>query len=297
MSDTVIKLEELTKVFVADDIETRALSGVCLEIQRGDYVSIVGPSGCGKSTLLSILGLLDSPTKGRYILNGRPVHQLTHVEQARVRNREIGFIFQAFNLIGDLTVYENIELPLTYRGMPVSDRRKRVMDSLERVEMSHRMKHYPSQLSGGQQQRVAVARALSGQPSILLADEPTGNLDSRNGETVMELLRELHRQGATICMVTHDPRYAGYAERTFHLFDGRIVRGESCRTLIFSRICACPDPIARRAIQEIPFDKYRIYSITVRPFGRLAYAESLGFCLAIAVRSVRIFVRSPGMRC
>jgi len=223
VSDTVIKLEELTKLFVTDEIETHALSGVSLEIRRGDYVSIVGPSGCGKSTLLSILGLLDSPTTGRYILNGRPVQELTHRERARVRNREIGFIFQAFNLIGDLTVYENIELPLTYRGMPASERRKRVIDSLERVEMAHRMKHYPSQLSGGQQQRVAVARALAGEPSILLADEPTGNLDSRNGETVMELLCELHRQGATICMVTHDPRYAGYADLTFHLFDGRIV--------------------------------------------------------------------------
>jgi putative ABC transport system ATP-binding protein len=223
VNDTVIQLEELTKVFVADEIETCALSDVSLEIERGDYVSIVGPSGCGKSTLLSILGLLDSPTKGRYFLKGVAVQELTHSERARVRNREIGFIFQGFNLIGDLTVYENIELPLTYRGMPASERRRRAMESLERVEMSHRMNHYPSQLSGGQQQRVAVARALGGQPSILLADEPTGNLDSRNGETVMELLRELHRQGATICMVTHDPRYAGYADRTFHLFDGRIV--------------------------------------------------------------------------
>jgi putative ABC transport system ATP-binding protein len=226
VSDAVIKLEELTKLFVTDEVETHALSGVSLEISRGDYVSIVGPSGCGKSTLLSILGLLDSPTTGRYILNGRPVQELTHRERARVRNREIGFIFQAFNLIGDLTVYENIELPLTYRGMPASERRKRVIDSLERVEMAHRMKHYPSQLSGGQQQRVAVARALAGEPSILLADEPTGNLDSRNGETVMELLCELHRQGATICMVTHDPRYAGYADLTFHLLDGRIVAAD-----------------------------------------------------------------------
>lgn len=223
MNDTVIKLDGLTKVFLTDEVETHALAGVHLEIKRGDYFSIAGPSGCGKSTLLSILGLLDSPTEGSYTLNGRPVQELTHSERARVRNREIGFIFQAFNLIGDLTVYENVELPLTYRGMPSSERKKRVQESLEKVEMAHRMKHYPSQLSGGQQQRVAVARALGGQPSILLADEPTGNLDSRNGEAVMELLRELHREGATICMVTHDPRYASYADRTIHLFDGRIV--------------------------------------------------------------------------
>lgn len=223
MNDTVIKLEGLTKVFLTDEVETHALSGVHLEIKRGDYFSIAGPSGCGKSTLLSILGLLDSPTEGTYTLNGRPVQELSHSERARVRNREIGFIFQAFNLIGDLTVYENVELPLTYRGMPSSERKKRVQESLEKVEMAHRMKHYPSQLSGGQQQRVAVARALAGQPSILLADEPTGNLDSRNGEAVMDLLRELHQEGATICMVTHDPRYASYADRTIHLFDGRIV--------------------------------------------------------------------------
>jgi putative ABC transport system ATP-binding protein len=223
MNDNVIRLDGLTKVFLTDEVETHALSGVHLEIKRGDYFSIAGPSGCGKSTLLSILGLLDSPTDGSYTLNGRPVQELSHSERARVRNREIGFIFQAFNLIGDLTVYENVELPLTYRGMPSSERRKRVQESLEKVEMAHRMKHYPSQLSGGQQQRVAVARALGGQPSILLADEPTGNLDSRNGEAVMELLRELHQEGATICMVTHDPRYARYADRTIHLFDGRIV--------------------------------------------------------------------------
>jgi putative ABC transport system ATP-binding protein len=223
MDDTVIKLEGLTKVFLTDEVETHALAGIHLEIRRGDYFSISGPSGCGKSTLLSILGLLDSPSEGEYTLNGKPVQELTHRERARVRNREIGFIFQAFNLIGDLTVYENVELPLTYRGMPSSERKKRVQESLEKVEMAHRMKHYPSQLSGGQQQRVAVARALGGQPSILLADEPTGNLDSRNGEAVMELLRGLHQEGATICMVTHDPRYAQYADRTIHLFDGRIV--------------------------------------------------------------------------
>ena len=223
MNDTVIQLEGLTKVFLTDEVETHALTGIHLEIKRGEYFSIAGPSGCGKSTLLSILGLLDSPSDGSYVLNGRPAQDLTLSERARVRNREIGFIFQAFNLIGDLTVYENVELPLTYRGMPSSERKKRVQESLDKVGMAHRMKHYPSQLSGGQQQRVAVARALGGQPSILLADEPTGNLDSRNGEAVMDLLRELHREGATICMVTHDPRYARYADRTIHLFDGRIV--------------------------------------------------------------------------
>ena len=227
MTDTVIKLDSLTKVFLTDEVETHALSGLHLEIARGDYISIAGPSGCGKSTLLSILGLLDSPSEGGYMLNGRPVQELSHSERARVRNREIGFIFQAFNLIGDLTVYENVELPLTYRGMPSSERKKRVQESLEKVEMAHRMKHYPSQLSGGQQQRVAVARALGGQPSILLADEPTGNLDSRNGGAVMDLLKELHQEGATICMVTHDPRYASFADRTIHLFDGRIVEEKS----------------------------------------------------------------------
>lgn len=227
MTDTVIKLDGLTKVFLTDEVETHALSGIHLEIRRGDYISIAGPSGCGKSTLLSILGLLDSPSDGGYMLNGRPVQELTHGERARVRNREIGFIFQAFNLIGDLTVYENVELPLTYRGMPSSERRTRVHEALEKVEMAHRMKHYPSQLSGGQQQRVAVARALGGQPSILLADEPTGNLDSRNGGAVMDLLKELHQEGATICMVTHDPRYASFADRTIHLFDGRIVEERS----------------------------------------------------------------------
>ena len=224
MDDTVIKLEGLTKVFLTADVETRALSGIDLEIHRGDYISVAGPSGCGKSTLLNILGLLESPTEGRYLLNGKSVQELTHPERSRVRNREIGFIFQSFNLIGDLTVYENVELPLTYRRMPPTERKKRVIESLEKVEMTDRMKHYPSQLSGGQQQRVAVARALGGQPSILLADEPTGNLDSLNGEAVMDLLRELHQDGSTICMVTHDPRYASYADRTVHLFDGRIVQ-------------------------------------------------------------------------
>jgi len=223
MSENVIQLDGVTKVFLTDEVETHALAGIHLEIKKGEYFSISGPSGCGKSTLLSILGLLDSPSDGSYILNGKPVQDLSLSERARVRNREIGFIFQAFNLIGDLTVYENVELPLTYRGMPAAERKKRVQEALDKVGMAHRMKHYPSQLSGGQQQRVAVARALGGAPAILLADEPTGNLDSRNGEAVMDLMRELHREGASICMVTHDPRYARYADRTIHLFDGRIV--------------------------------------------------------------------------
>ena len=227
MADGLIHLEGVTKVFVTDEVETHALAGIHLDIQKGEYLSIAGPSGCGKSTLLAILGLLDSPSDGTYILNGKPVQNLKLSARARIRNREIGFIFQAFNLIGDLTVYENVELPLTYRGMPSAERKKRVHEALERVGMSHRVKHYPSQLSGGQQQRVAVARALAGDPSILLADEPTGNLDSANGEAVMDLLRELHRGGATICMVTHDPSYARYADRNIHLFDGRVVEESS----------------------------------------------------------------------
>src|SRR3954452_3159040 len=224
--EALIRLEGVTKVFVTDEVETHALGGIHMDIRRGEYVTIAGPSGCGKSTLLAILGLLDTPSDGSFTLNGRPVQGLKMSERARIRNREIGFIFQAFNLIGDLNVYENVELPLTYRGMSGSERKKRVHEALERVGMSHRVKHYPSQLSGGQQQRVAVARALAGSPSILLADEPTGNLDSANGEAVMDLLRDLHRQGATICMVTHDPRYARFAERNIHLFDGRIVEEE-----------------------------------------------------------------------
>jgi putative ABC transport system ATP-binding protein len=219
----LIRLENLSKVFYTDEVETHALSGIHLEIQKGDYVAIAGPSGCGKSTLLSILGLLDSPTDGAYQLNGGAVQDLDLAQRARIRNREIGFIFQSFNLIGDLTVFENVELPLTYRGMRAAERRERVQKALERVGMGHRAKHLPSQLSGGQQQRVAVARALVGEPSILLADEPTGNLDSRNGDAVMELLRGLHRNGSTICMVTHDPRFARHADRTVHLFDGRVV--------------------------------------------------------------------------
>ena len=220
---SLIKLEGVTKVFLTDEVETHALSGIHMDIRKGEYVSIAGPSGCGKSTLLSILGLLDTPTDGTYVLNGRPVQGLTLPERARIRNREIGFIFQSFNLIGDLTVYENVELPLTYRGMPATERKARVTDALEKVGMGHRAKHLPSQLSGGQQQRVAVARALAGSPAVLLADEPTGNLDSKNGDAVMELLHSLHRAGSTIVMVTHDTRFARHAERTIHVFDGRVV--------------------------------------------------------------------------
>ena len=221
--DTLIKLDGVTKVFYTDEVETHALAGIHMEIRKGEYVSIAGPSGCGKSTLLSILGLLDTPTGGSYTLNGKPVATLNMAERARIRNREIGFIFQSFNLIGDLTVFENVELPLTYRGMKSAERKTRTTEALEKVGMAHRAKHLPSQLSGGQQQRVAVARALVGSPLILLADEPTGNLDSRNGEAVMDLLRELHQQGATICMVTHDPRFTRHADRNIHLFDGQVV--------------------------------------------------------------------------
>ena len=218
----LIDLENVSKIFYADEVETHALDGIDLAIHTGEYVAISGPSGCGKSTLLSILGLLDSPTAGDYTLNGRPVAQLSQADRARTRNREIGFIFQSFNLIGDLTVYENVELPLTYRGMKLAERRERVNEALEKVEMAYRAKHLPSQLSGGQQQRVAVARAVAGQPTILLADEPTGNLDSKNGEAVMGLLQTLHGDGSTICMVTHDPRYAEHAGREIHLFDGHV---------------------------------------------------------------------------
>ncbi len=220
---SLIRLSGIKKIFFTDEVETHALQDIHLEVAQGEYVAIAGPSGCGKTTLLSILGLLDTPTDGEYVLAAEPVANLSASQRARIRNRQIGFIFQAFNLIGDLTVYENVELPLTYRGMSASERKQRVTEALERVGMSHRMKHYPAQLSGGQQQRVAVARAVAGDPLILLADEPTGNLDSTNGEAVMELLRELHRGGATICMVTHDPRYAAHADRSVHLFDGRVV--------------------------------------------------------------------------
>jgi len=220
---SLIRLASLRKVFYTDEVETHALSDIHLEVRPGEYVAISGPSGCGKTTLLSILGLLDSPTDGEYLLDGQPVANLSAADRARIRNKQIGFIFQAFNLIGDLTVFENVELPLTYRGLSAAERKQRVHGALEKVGMAHRVKHYPSQLSGGQQQRVAVARAVAGDPLILLADEPTGNLDSSNGEAVMELLRELHRGGATICMVTHDTRYERHAQRTVHLFDGRVV--------------------------------------------------------------------------
>jgi putative ABC transport system ATP-binding protein len=223
----LLRLEGVTKVFLADEVETHALSGIHLEIDRGEFVSIAGPSGCGKSTLLAILGLLDSPTEGTYMLSGKAVSDLAPPERAQIRNREVGFVFQSFNLIGDLTVFENVELPLTYRGVKASERRERVRDALERVGMAHRERHLPSQLSGGQQQRIAVARAVAGDPLIVLADEPTGNLDSAHGEAVMELLGELHDAGATICMVTHDPRYAAYADRMIHLFDGQVVEEQS----------------------------------------------------------------------
>ncbi|HEX6505192.1 MAG TPA: ABC transporter ATP-binding protein [Terriglobales bacterium] len=231
--EPLIDIEDLTKVFYTDEVETHALSGIHLTVRKGEYVAMSGPSGCGKSTLLSIIGLLDTPTSGRYRLNGKPVESLDFAARSRIRNQEIGFIFQSFNLIGDLTVYENVELPLTYRQkMLSSERKKRVMESLERVGMAHRVRHYPSQLSGGQQQRVAVARALGGHPSILLADEPTGNLDSRNGDAVMELLQNLHRDGATICMVTHDARFAKHAQREIHLFDGKVVAEDELRKLM-----------------------------------------------------------------
>ena len=231
-SASLIQLDDLKKVFYTDEVETHALSGVHFDIMKGEYLSIAGPSGCGKSTLLSILGLLDTPSGGRYVLNGTPVENLDASQRAQIRNKEIGFIFQAFNLIGDLTVFENVELPLTYRaGMKAAERKKRVLEALERVRMAHRLNHYPAQLSGGQQQRVAVARALVGSPSILLADEPTGNLDSKNGEQVMALLADLHADGATICIVTHDPRYADYADRKIHMFDGRVVDEETLNRL------------------------------------------------------------------
>ncbi|MGZ5434426.1 MAG: ABC transporter ATP-binding protein [Pyrinomonadaceae bacterium] len=219
----LIRLENVTKIFYTDELETHALSAVGFEIAAGEFVSIAGPSGCGKSTLLSILGLLDTPTAGQYWLSGEAVADLPMSERARIRNRQVGFIFQSFNLVGDLNVFENVELPLTYRGMDRAERKQRVMQALEKVGMAHRAKHLPAQLSGGQQQRVAVARAIAGEPAILLADEPTGNLDSANGEAVMKLLTNLHEAGSTICMVTHDQRYAGQASKEIHLFDGRVV--------------------------------------------------------------------------
>lgn len=228
----MISMRDITKVFLTDEVETHALSGIHIDVAKGEYIAISGPSGCGKSTLLSILGLLDTPTSGHYELNGGSVHALNANERARIRNRDIGFIFQAFNLIGDLSVFENVELPLTYRdGMDRVQRRDLAMEALERVGMAHRVKHSPGQLSGGQQQRVAVARALVGKPAILLADEPTGNLDSKNGEAVMSLLDELHKSGSTICMVTHDMRYAEFASRKIFMFDGRIVDEDTLQRL------------------------------------------------------------------
>ena len=229
--ETLIRMSGIKKVFYTDEVETHALSDVHFEIRKGEYVAISGPSGCGKTTLLSILGLLDTPSGGEYHINGTSAARLAPLERARVRNREIGFIFQAFNLIGDLTVFENVELPLTYRDMAASERKDRVNAALERVGMTHRAKHYPPQLSGGQQQRVAVARAVAGDPAILLADEPTGNLDSKNGEAVMDLLRELNAHGSTICMVTHDSRYARHADREVSLFDGKVVTAEELAVL------------------------------------------------------------------
>ena len=224
MMQPLIRLEAVKKVFLTDEVETHALDNINVEINTGEYVSIAGPSGCGKSTLLSILGLLDSPTEGQYTLNSRPVAELAASERARVRNREIGFIFQSFNLIGDLTVFENVELPLTYRGMKSAERRQRAEAALERVGMAHRAKHLPSQLSGGQQQRVAVARAVAGEPLILLADEPTGNLDSKTGEEILVLLDRLNAEGKTLIVVTHDSGVAARAKRVVRMRDGRVER-------------------------------------------------------------------------
>jgi len=222
-SEMLIQMENVTKVFLTEEVETHALSGVHVGVKRGEFVTIEGPSGCGKTTLLSLMGLLDTPTAGRYMLNDRAVEVLSGPERAALRNQAVGFIFQSFNLIGDLTVYENVELPLVYRNAPAAVRKERVRKALDEVDMGPRRNHYPAQLSGGQQQRVAVARALVGEPLVLLADEPTGNLDSRNGVMVMDLLKALHKRGTTVCMVTHDPRYHCYAERTIHLFDGQVV--------------------------------------------------------------------------
>ena len=227
--DPLIRMQGISKIIHTDEVETHALSLVDLEVRAGDYLAITGPSGCGKTTLLSLLGLLDSPSEGSYVLAGEPVSTLSPAQRARVRSRSFGFIFQAFNLIGDLTVRQNVELPLKYRGLPAQERRDLTHQALEKVGMLHRLNHYPAQLSGGQQQRVAVARAVAGRPLVLLADEPTGNLDSRNGEMVMDLLAGLHAGGATICMVTHDSRYLAAALRTVHLFDGRLVSNEPPR--------------------------------------------------------------------
>jgi putative ABC transport system ATP-binding protein len=248
----LIRLEGVTKAFFTEEVETHALSGIHMNIIKGEYVAIAGPSGCGKSTLLSIIGLLDTPTDGQYILNDRPVESLNLAERARIRNREIGFVFQSFNLIGDLNVYENVELPLTYRGMGGKERQEWVTEALDKVGMSHRMKHYPSQLSGGQQQRVAVARALAGRPLILLADEPTGNLDSKNGEAVMQLLESLHSEGATICMVTHDPRFARHADRSIHLFDGQIVEETEALARAEAEMAEAEEALERKINERQP---------------------------------------------
>lgn len=223
MTDALIALKDITKVYLTDDVETHALSGVTVDIHQGEFLSIAGPSGCGKSSLLSIMGLLDEPTAGQYILNGADVTTLSSAQQTVIRNKEIGFIFQSFNLIAEMTTFENVELPLVYRGIPKKERKERVMNVLDQVQMAHRQNHMPNQLSGGQQQRVAIARALAGSPQVLLADEPTGNLDSRNGEKAMELLGSLHAQGSTICMVTHDARYNSFATRVVNLLDGKVV--------------------------------------------------------------------------
>lgn len=221
---SVIRMENISKVFMTERMETRALNGIYLDIQEGEFLSISGPSGCGKSTLLSIIGLLDRASSGSYMLDGKEVETLNMRRRSILRNQVIGFIFQNFNLIGEMSVFENVELPLVYRGVESSQRRKMVLEALDRVEMSHREEHLPSQLSGGQQQRVAVARALVGRPKLLLADEPTGNLDSKNGDAVMRLMHELHNSGSTVCMVTHNEEYNAMATRVIHLFDGRIVK-------------------------------------------------------------------------
>ena len=221
--DPLIRLQGISRIFHTDEVETHALSRVDLEIRAGEYVAVCGPSGCGKTSLLSILGLLDSPSEGSYVLAGEPVSTLNAAQRARVRARAIGFVFQAFNLIGDLTVYQNVELPLRYRGLGAAERGAAAHEALERVGLLHRLHHYPAQLSGGQQQRVAVARAVAGKPLVILADEPTGNLDSANGAAVMALLGELQAGGATLVVVTHDPRYLREAQRSVYLFDGRVV--------------------------------------------------------------------------
>lgn len=229
--NSIIELQKIDKTFLTDEVETLALSNVELVIKKGEFVSITGPSGCGKSTLLSLLGLLDTASEGQFVLNGQDVNNLSKNERAKIRNKEIGFIFQSFNLISELNVYENVELPLTYRkDLSAAEIKTRVNDALTKVDMGHRSKHFPSQLSGGQQQRVAIARALAGSPSILLADEPTGNLDSKNAQMVMDLLHELHKEGATICMVTHDQQSADSTSRRVSLFDGRIVEDTDLTT-------------------------------------------------------------------